>query len=199
MSIESSEHLLSLVGYLKKYDYEAVDREFQVIEDLKNRSVGEYQSLVRLLCEGSFFGGIREDLLSLLGLIDNISHASKHSSMIFHDMKLPTEVIDYFFQDDIGSFISTCIAAAQLFKEDVKALGENKDAVLSLAEKVVEKEAEADKKHHAIVRHLYRNEINAKSLDIITLSDFLHLADDIADNSKRGSDVLTVLVAKGYS
>ena len=52
---------------------------------------------------------------------------------------------------------------------------------------------------YAIIQHLFKNEINAKSLDIVMLRDFLETADDIADNSENGSDVLSILVAKGYS
>ena len=84
-------------------------------------------------------------------------------------------------------------------KEAITALEKNKDEVLSLTEKVEEKEADADDIHHSIVRHLYGNEINAKSLDIIVLTDFLHIADDIADYSEEASDVLVILIAKGYS
>lgn len=184
---------------LKECDNAGVDREFKMIDDLERGSESEYRSLVRLLSTGSFFGGIREDLLSLLGYIDRISHASKHSALVFYDMKPPKDVIDYFFQEDVGSFISSCIDAARLLKESVNALQRNKEEVLSFAEKVGEKETEADSKQHSIVRHLYKNEINAKSLDIVTLRDFLHLADNIADNSENGSDVLVILVAKGYS
>jgi uncharacterized protein Yka (UPF0111/DUF47 family) len=60
-------------------------------------------------------------------------------------------------------------------------------------------EREADTMKYAIIQHLFKNEINAKSLDIVMLKDFLETADDIADNSENGSDVLSILVAKGYS
>ena len=199
LSIESSQHLLSLVMQLKIRDYEAVDKEFETISNLESQADDERRNLVRVLCTGSFFGGIREDLLNLLDLIGNISHSAKHSAMVFHDSKLPKEVIDYFFQEDVASFITTCTSASQLLKTAIQALETNKGEVLSIAEKVEEKEAQADEIHHSIVRHLYKNEINAKSLDIVELTDFLHLADDIADNAENGSDVLQILVAKGYS
>jgi len=199
ISIKSARHLLQLVQHLQNYDYEAVDREFALIADLKKEAYSEHRSLVRLLSTGSFFGGIREDLLSLLELVVNISDTSKRCAMIFHDMRVPKEVVDYFFQGDVGAFLSTCIAAAELLKGAIQALEKNKEEVLSLSEQVEEKEAEADEIHHSIVRHLYKNEINAKSLDIIVLTDFLHIADDIADYSEQGSDVLVILLAKGYS
>ena len=119
MSMESAQHLLSLVQHLKNHDLDSVRSEFDKIADLEKKTDDEHRVLVRILCNGSFFGGIREDLLKLLELIDNISDSSKHSAMIFHDMDLPANVIDYFFQENVESFISTCIEAAQLLKEDV--------------------------------------------------------------------------------
>ncbi len=198
-SIDSTEHLLTLVKYLKTCDYEAVDRQFTVIDGIEKKIDDEHRALVRVLCKGSFFGGIREDLLSLSELIENISDASKHSAMVFHDLRLPKEVIDYFFMVDVESFVSTCISAARLLREAIVALEKNKEEVLSTAEKVEEKETEADGIHHSIVQHLYKNEIDAKSLDIILLKDFLSLVDKIADMSEHGSDILLILVAKGYS
>jgi predicted phosphate transport protein (TIGR00153 family) len=199
MAIESGNHLNSLVQFIKEFNFEAAGREFNEIGDLVKRSHDEHRSLVHVICTGSFFGGIREDFLTLLESIDDITYASKHAAAIFHEMELPKDVIDYFFQDNIAAFISTCIEAAQLLKVAVQALEKDKDVVLTTVEKVEAKEEEADELHHSIVKHLYKNEINAKSLDIILLKDFLDIADDVADNSERGSDVLLILVAKGYS
>ncbi len=107
----------------------SVDKEFEAISDLESQADRERRSLVRVLCTGSFFGGIREDLLTLLELIGNISHASRHSAMVFHDMRVPKEVIDYFFQEDVASFITACISASQLLKTAIQALEKNKEEV----------------------------------------------------------------------
>ncbi len=199
LSIQSAQELLKQVELLKEYDYEGMDREFSIIDDLKTKAYSQYRSLVRQLSTGSFFGGIREDLLSVSEMIVNIADASKRCSLVFHDLQEPREVIDYFFQGDVEGFLSTCISANELLKDAIYALEKNKEEVLSLAEKIDEKETDADDIHHEIVRHLFKNEINANSLDIIALSDFLHMADDIADYSEIASDHLVILIAKGYS
>ena len=198
-SIQTSRHLLALTGSLKSYDYAAVDREFHTVADLEDRVAQEHRSLVREVCSGSFFGGIREDLLNLLEIINNISDTSKRAARVFHERQVPKDVIDYLFKDDVELFISTCIDAAELLKEGILALGKNKNEVLTIAEKIDEKESEADAMKYAIIKDLFKNEINAKSLDIVMLQDFLETADDVADFSESGSDVLLILVAKGYS
>ena len=198
-SIETSSHLLPLVEYLKKYDYDAVEREYATIADLDENVAQDHRNLVRELCTGSFFGGIREDLLNLLELISNISDTSKRAARVFHERQVPRDVIDYLFKDDIELFISTCISDAELLRDGIEALERTREEVLTLAEKVETKEREADTMKYAIIQDLFKNEINAKSLDIVMLRDFLETADDIADNSENGSDVLSILVAKGYS
>jgi predicted phosphate transport protein (TIGR00153 family) len=198
-SIETSRHLLALAEYLKSYDYGAVRREYDTIADLEDRVTQEHRKLVREMCTGSFFGGIREDLLTLLELISNISFASKRAARVFHELQVPKDVVDYMFKDDVDLFISTCISAAETLRDGIKALEKNKNEVLSIVEKVEAKEREADTMKYAIIQNLFKNEINAKSLDIVMLQDFLETADDIADNSENGSDVLSILVAKGYS
>ena len=199
ISIDSSRHLLSLVQLLRNCDYEAVNKEYEVIDDLEGRADHEHRNLVREICGGSFFGGIREDLLNLLELIDNIADSAKGAGQIFHEREIPKAVIDYLFKEDVEGFISTCVETAELFKADIKALEKNKDEVLSIAEKVEESEERADEIHFRIIKNLFKNEINAKSLDIVMLKDFLITADNVADNSEHGSDMLLILVAKGYS
>ena len=199
VSIDSANHLVVLSESLRAHDYEAVDREFETIHALERKVDEDHRQLVREIATGSFFGGIREDLLDLLELIDNIADSAKNSAQIFHQIRFPDEVIDYLFQGDVGSFIKSVIDAAETFKQAIRSLEKDKDEVLSLTEKVEKDERQSDELHHKIVQHLFKNEINAKSLDIIMLRDFLSLVDDIADNSEGGSDVLQVLVAKGYS
>jgi len=198
-SVESTRHLLALVQSLKKYDYDLVNKEYETIVTLEGETDRQNRSLVREICTGSFFGGIKEDLLNLLELIDNVADSSKGAGEIFHERQIPKPVIDYLFKEDVELFVSTCIATAELLGEDIKALERSKSEVLSLAEKVEESEERADEIRYRIIKHLFKNEIDAKSLDIVMLKDFLVTADDIADNSEHGSDVLLILVAKGYS
>ena len=112
ISIDASRHLLSQVQFLRKYDYEAVNREYETIDDLEAQADREHRALVRGYCSGSFFGGIREDLLALLELIDNIADSAKGAGEIFYERQIPKPVIDYLFKEDVDAFISTCVATA---------------------------------------------------------------------------------------
>jgi predicted phosphate transport protein (TIGR00153 family) len=199
VSIDAARHLLKLVISLQKYDYDDVNAEYKVIADLEEKEDELHRSLVREIATESFFGGIREDFLNLLEKIDSIADEAKDAAKIFHQRHVPKETVDYLFRGDVISFISTCLKATELFRESILALEKDKREVLSLVEKVEESEEAADTIRYSILDNLFKNEIGGDVLDIIMLKDFLNTADDVADNAEDGSDILQVIVAKGYS
>jgi predicted phosphate transport protein (TIGR00153 family) len=198
-AIKTAEMLLDLTANLKKHDYAAVNQVYDNIAGLEAKVDDAHRNLVRQICTGSFFGGIREDLLQLLEMIDSISDSAKGAAKTFHELQMQDNVVDYFFEEDVDSFLSACIKTASTLRDAIHALEKNKEEVISLCEIVEKEEDEADFIRYNIVAHLFKNEINAKSLDIILLKDFLDTADDIADYADDGSDILLILVAKGYS
>ena len=199
VSIDAARHLLKLVASLQKYDYGDVNREYEIIAELEDKGDVSHRTLVREIVMGSFFGGIREDFLNLLEKIDSIADASKDAGKIFHERRVPKETVDYLFRRDVVSFIAACIKTTELFRESIFGLEKDRTDVLSLVEKVEQSEEEADTIRYGILDNLLKNEIGGDVLDIIMLKDFLNTADDIADNSEDGSDILQILVAKGYS
>ena len=199
VSIDAAHHLLKLVTALQRYDYDNVNVEYKIIADLEEKGDALHRSLVREIATESFFGGIREDFLNLLEKIDNIADESKDAGKIFHQRHVPKETVDYLFKGDVISFISTCVKTTELFRESIVMLEKDKRDVLSLVEKVEESEEAADTIRYAILDNLLKNEIGGDVLDIIMLKDFLNTADDVADNAEDGSDILQIIVAKGYS
>ncbi len=199
ISIDAASHVLALVNALKEHNYETVHEEARQIGELETKGDAAHQKLVGSICTGSFFGGIREDFLSLVEQIDNIADAAKDSSKIFAQRKISDEAIDYLFKGDVASFISQCIETAKLFRQAIASLKKNKKEVIRLANEIERSEEKADSIRGKVLENLLMNEIGADTLDIILLKDFLNIADSIADHSEDGSDVLLMLVAKGYS
>jgi predicted phosphate transport protein (TIGR00153 family) len=200
-SIETARGLTKLIDALKIHDRTKVLEDVKMIGDMETRADGMHQKAVETISGGSFFGGIREDILELLEHIDDIADAAKDSSRIFSQRNIPFETIDYMFKEDVASFILKLIDTAEELKVAILALSK-KDArinVVQLATKVERKEEEADEIRASILDNLLKNEIKADPLDIILLKQFLEVADDVADSSEDGSDVLLVLVAKGYT
>ncbi|MHB8566338.1 MAG: DUF47 domain-containing protein [Nitrososphaerales archaeon] len=199
ISIEASRHVLNLVNFLKTHDYKKALLESEIIGELETKADGAHQRLVESICTGSFFGGIREDFLTLVEEIDNIADAAKDSSRIFGQRHIPLDTLDYLFRKDVAAFIEECIDTTEVFKQAIVALGKNKAEVLELANEVEKCEEKADSTRGSILENLLKNDVSADPLDIMLLKDFLNIADDIADYSEDGSDVLLILIAKGYT
>jgi predicted phosphate transport protein (TIGR00153 family) len=198
--IEIAHHLTNLVYALKNHDRAKTLQEVKIISEMETRADEMHQEAVRTISAGSFFGGIREDILSLLEHIDNMADAAKDSSRIFSQRDISFETIDYLFKRDVASFINKLIESGEQLKLAALALS-NKDAktkVLELSAKVERKEEEADELRAKILDNLLRNEIQADPLDIILLKQFLEVADNVADGAEDASDVLVILIAKGY-
>jgi predicted phosphate transport protein (TIGR00153 family) len=200
-SIETARHLISVVEALRQHDRTKVVEEAKNIAEMETKADGMHQTAVKTISRGSFFGGIREDVLELLEDIDSIADAAKDSSRVFSQRGVPFETIDYMFKANVGSFIRKLIEAAEELRNAVMALSEKdaKTRVVEIAAKVERKEEEADEIRAEILDNLLKNEVKADPLDIILLKQFLEVADNVADYSEDASDVLVVLIAKGYT
>jgi len=191
--------MVILVAALKGHDYDSVLKETETIAGIENQADQAHLKAVENICSGSFFGGIREDILTLLENIDNIADSAKGASRIFFQRRISDDVIDYLFKEDLVGFVQTCNETVDILKNAVISLGKNKTEVIKLAGDVERSEERADAIRAKIVENLLKNEINADVLDIIMLKDFLDVADDVADDAEDCSDVLLILVAKGYT
>lgn len=200
-SIETARGLIKLVDSLKNHDETTALNVARNIGDMESRADSMHQEAIENISRGSFFGGIREDLLEILEEIDNIADAAKDSSRVFSQRNIPFEVTDYLFRRDVRSFVDKLIETDETLKTAVLALGQKdaKTKVVELATKVERKEEEADEIRASILDNLLKNEIKADPLDIIMLKEFLEIADDVADSAEDASDVLLVLIAKGYT
>ncbi|MDG7000706.1 MAG: DUF47 family protein [Nitrososphaerota archaeon] len=200
-SIDAAHHLPILVSALQAHNRAAVLQECKLIGEIETRADALHQKAVEQISSGSFFGGVREDILLLLEEIDNIADAAKDSSRIFLQRDISSSAIDYMFKQDVLSFVNKLVETAEALKKAVLALREKnaKTEVVKLSVQVERREEEADEIRGSILENLLRNEIKADPLDIVMLREFLETADNVADNAEDASDVLLVLIAKGYT
>ncbi len=198
---DTARHLIPLVEDLKNHDRTKALEEVRTIGEMETKADGMHQSAVETISGGSFFGGIREDIIGLLEDIDNIADAAKDSSRIFSQREIPFQVLDYLFKKDVSADVEKLIETAEALKSAILALSDKdaKTKVVELATVVERKEEEADDLRALVLDNLLKNEINADALDVILLKQFLEVADDVADSSEDGSDVLLVLISKGYT
>ena len=80
--VRSVEYLHKSLEYLKTMDYLSLEKNVFEIEKLEKKADEIHREIVNSICEGVFFGGIREDILNLLEKIDNIADSAKDSAKI---------------------------------------------------------------------------------------------------------------------
>lgn len=200
-SIEAARHLTTLISALKVHDRAVVLHECKMIGDIETKADSMHQKAVEQISSGSFFGGVREDILLLLEEIDSIADSAKDCTRIFLQREISIVAVDYMFKKDVSSFVDKLIETAEALKKALQALKEKdaKTEVVRLCVQVERREEEADEIRNSILENLLRNEIKADPLDIVMLREFLEIADDVADNAEDGSDALLALIAKGYT
>lgn len=159
-----------------------------------------HRELSTAIAEGAFFGGVREDFLELLEKIDNIADKAKGAAQLI----TLTDIIDpkacgVLRSDDMKQFLSNLDLAVESLQQLVKGFEIDRKTIMERIHLVEQYEQAADDSKHKMLKALFDG--TGERIDPLTLllvRDFLFCADDVADNAEDASDVVLVLVAKGY-
>ena len=158
-----------------------------------------HRELSLRIAEGAFFGGVREDILELLERIDNIADSAKDAvRYLSSDTALLEEGRPIFTSDSMRLFLTNLDSAVEALSTLVAAFDKGRKEILSKVHAVEEFEEEADSAKDALLKELFGKAESMSPVTVIQLRDFVFMADNIADNAEDASDVILVLVAKGY-
>jgi predicted phosphate transport protein (TIGR00153 family) len=193
--VAAFENLVSAVATSDPSVQSLKDQVFQ----LESQAEQMRRDLDSRIAEGAFFGGVREDILNLLGEIGTVAQAAKDASRL---LTLGTagdgSGLEILKGEHMAKFLADLMASLASLEGLVKALETNKKGVVKGARVVEEYEEAADTEKAALLAELFKFPRTIDPVAIIQLRDFIFAADNIADNSVNASDVLIVLVAKGY-
>ncbi len=158
-----------------------------------------HKELSLKIAEGAFFGGIREDILNLLEMIDSIADSAKDAArFLSSDSTLSEEGRGIFQSENMRRFVTDLKSAVDALVELVATFNQGKKAILSKVHTVEQFEEEADTDKDALLKELFGKANSIGPVTVIQLRDFIFVADNIADNAEDASDVILVLIAKGY-
>ena len=180
-------------------DSAAASSSFQrVLEDEKKAD--DYQRrLSTQIAEGAFFGGIREDMLNLLEKIDNIADSAKGASRLLQGEEIWDEfALSLIASDAMTDFVADLVGTVAALGAVIEAFSAGRKAIIAGIPKVEELEESADSRKDAVTRVLFSTRTRPDPITVIQMRDFLLVADNIADNAEDASDVILILVAKGY-
>ena len=200
LTIAAVDHLCISLKYLKMLDFEAFKRNYSEIDLLEKKADDIHRKIVEEICEGAFFGGIREDLLNMLEKVDNIADSAKDSAKILTLRRLEDRIINYVFEDnDLIDFFSNCFMAVMKLKEVINGLEKGRDFAFKHVSAVEEREEKADELKARVLKRIFEKAEEFNVLSVMQLKDFIYIADSIADNAEDASDIVLILIAKGYS
>ncbi len=158
-----------------------------------------HRELGTKIAEGAFFGGVREDMLNLLEKIDDIADSAKDAArFLSQDSRLTAEARSTLGSAAMRSFISALKSSVAALTSLVQALEQGKSEALAKVTAVEDFEEEADAHKDILLKALFSSNESMDPVTVIQLRDFIFVADNIADNAEDASDVILVLIAKGY-
>ena len=151
------------------------------------------------IAEGAFFGGVREDMLVLLEKVDDIADSAKDAArFLTSDSRLVVQARGTLGSEGMQSFLTSLKSSVSALSEIVRAFERGKKEALAKVQAVEDFEEEADSHKDALLRSLFNSEHPMDPVTVIQLRDFIFVADNIADYAEDASDVILVLIAKGY-
>jgi uncharacterized protein len=167
--------------------------------DYETRADEIHRELSLKIAEGAFFGGVREDILELMEKIDNIADSAKDAArFLASDSRLGLEARPMLGSSNMKLFLEDLEKAVGALIELVQALEKGKEAALSKIHTVEDFEEDADTHKDDLLKQLFDSAQSMNPVTVIQLRDFMFVADDVADNAEDASDVILVLIAKGY-
>jgi predicted phosphate transport protein (TIGR00153 family) len=151
------------------------------------------------IAEGAFFGGVREDILTLIQTNDNIADSAKDAARLLAiGMNREPAFLETLRSVHMVTFQKNLLAAVLALESLIQALQNDRKGVVSKIHAVGDCEEAADTEKDHLLRGVFGERGKMDPVSIIELRDFIFASDDIADNAEHASDVVLVLVAKGY-
>ncbi len=142
---------------------------------------------------------MREDIINLIQTDDHIADSAKDAArLLVIGAEAARGYLELLKSEHMLSFQGNLLSAVTALETLIQALQVNKKAVLARVRAVEDFEEAADTEKDQLLRQLFNKPRTMDPVSIIELRDFIFASDEIADNSERASDVVLVLVAKGY-
>jgi uncharacterized protein len=197
---EAEQELPHLVAAVAAEDAASCRSIRDKIFELEAKATDFRRDLSTRIAEGAFFGGVREDMLNLLLEIDKIADKAKDAArLITLATVTDPKARDILRSEDMRQFLANLDLAVVALQHIIEAFEINRKTILERVHSVEKYEEAADTfKQNILVALFERSPEGIDPVTVILVRDFVFCADDVADNAEHASDVVLILVAKGY-
>jgi predicted phosphate transport protein (TIGR00153 family) len=197
---EAEQEIPGLVEAVAKGDGISCRSRRDRIFELESKADVVHRELSTQIAEGAFFGGVREDMLNLLEKMDTIADKAKDAARLITLTEIKNaKVKEVFRSEDMRLFLANLDMAVVALQRLIEAFEISRKTIIERVHTVEEYEEAADTFKQNVLAALFEKSLGEiDPVTLILVRDFLFCADDIADNAEDASDVVLVLVAKGY-
>ncbi|MFQ5969579.1 MAG: TIGR00153 family protein [Nitrososphaerales archaeon] len=197
--LDSVDNFQSMVEALRLLDFEKARNFEDMVEKFETDADEIHRENVKQICKGSFFGYMREDILQLMEMVDSIADSAKEASRALTLRKIPEHILSGFFTDTAMSYVKDSSSTAKSLLDVIKSLSMKRDLVMDKVRVVEQLEENADVLKNKLFQELYSRADEYDPLTVLQLKEFIDLTDNIADKAEDASDVVLMMLAKGYS
>lgn len=193
------DQMMNICQPVRDMNWRELDRVWGVLDVLESEADRVHKSIVTTICEGSYFGGIFSELLLLVDKIDNIADSAKDATRMLTQREPDEAIVKCLMKtDDLKQFLEKCRDTVYALDDAVKGLSVNKQAALERTQKIKEREEDADLFKSRLLKTLFGECQSKDTLGIMQFQSFIDTADEIADNAKDASDIILILIIRGY-
>lgn len=197
---ETEQEIPGLVAAVAEGDEASCRIRRDRIFELESKADAAHREVSTQVAEGAFFGGVREDMINLVEKIDNIADKAKDAARLITLAEITDEKArDVLRSEDMRQFLANLDLAVVALQSLIEAFGIDRKTIIERVHTVEEYEEAADTfKRNMLAALFEKSHGGIDPVTVILVRDFLFCADDVADNAEDASDVVLVLVAKGY-
>jgi len=197
--LDSVDNFQNMIESLRLLDLEKARRFEEMVEKFETDADEVHRENVSQICKGSFFGYLREDILQFMELTDSVADSAKEASRALTLRKVPEQMLTKFLTDTTMNYVKESTNTAKSLLDVIKALNMKRDIVIEKVRIVEQLEENADALKNKVFQELYSRSDEYDTLTVLQLKEFIEATDNIADSAEDASDVVLVMLAKGYS
>jgi uncharacterized protein len=196
---QTEQELSGLVAAAAEGDETSCRSRRDGIFELESKAADAKRTLSTQIAEGAFFGGVREDMINLVDKIAMIADKAKDAARLITLAEVTdAKAREILRSEDMKQFLNNLDQAVVALQHLIEALAIDRKTVLDRVHAVEEYEEWADTFKQNVLSALFERSRGIDPVTVILVRDFVFSADDVADNAEYASDVVLVLVAKGY-
>jgi hypothetical protein len=197
--IECIDNFQNVVEALRVLDLARARRFEEAVDRFETNADNVHRENVTQICKGSFFGYMREDILQMMEMVDSVADSAKEAARALMWRRVPERILADFLNETAMNYVKQSIRTAKALLVVLENLNMKRDILIEKVRIVEHLEESADTLKSRLFQELYSKADEYDALTVLQLKEFIDLTDNIADKAEDASDVVLIMLAKGYS